>query len=105
MKITNKTNNFKNVCLPLALILIFFPILHSFAKPNVKEKERELILPSCTDVGQIECTKGYKPSCPKQHKPACVFLGTMQRPACLADSADETFFSYDLNNITCEKGK
>lgn len=96
---------FTKVHLSIIFVLIFFPILHSFAKLNVKEKERELVLPSCTDVGQIQCQKGYKPTCPKQHKPSCIFLGTMQRPACLADNADETFFSYNLNNITCEKGK
>lgn len=99
----NKIKIFLTVLPLIILVLIFSPISLCFAKIKVNEKEP--ILPSCTDVGQIECTKGYKPSCPKQHKPACVFLGTMQRPACLADSADETFFSYNLNNITCEKGK
>ena len=70
-----------------------------------KPKEIETVIPSCTSVGELQCAKGFKAICPKQHKPTCIFVGTMQLPACLADSADDTFFSYNLNNIVCKKNK
>lgn len=59
--------------------------------------------PTCTQVGEIACPKGYKPRCPKQYKPSCIFVTNKQLPACLADSADGTFYSYNLDKISCEK--
>ena len=88
----------------LSFLLFFsfiFVIPACSAKPQGNEIEK--VIPSCTSVGELQCTKGFKAICPKQHKPTCIFIGTMQLPACLADSADDTFFSYNLNNITCEK--
>ena len=71
----------------------------SFAKPTNKERKPA----SCTPVGELQCPKGFQASCPKQYKPSCIFLGTKQLPSCLADSADDTFYKYNLENISCEK--
>lgn len=68
-------------------------------KPSKSTKEK----PTCTSIGELQCPGKLKPTCPKQHKPSCVFVGTMQLPSCLADSADNTFFSYNLDKISCEK--
>ena len=68
-----------------------------------KDKEQDLASPDCTVIGEISCPKGFKPDCPKQYKPKCIFVGGKQYPACLADSADSTFFNYRLDKITCKK--
>ena len=89
----------KNIFL---LILIFTSLISiniSFAK------DKEVPKPTCSSVGDLQCPKGFKPTCPEQHKPSCVFAGTMQLPACLADSADNTFYSYKLDKIICKKSK
>ena len=75
----------------------------TICEAKVKIKEKTVAPPMCSNTGEISCPKGYKLNCPKQYKPACVFVGTSQLPACLADSADNTFFSYDLNKISCQK--
>ncbi len=67
------------------------------------EKKTQKYPPSCTIVGELQCPKGLLPKCPKQYKPSCVFVGTMQLPACLANNADNTFFSYNLDTINCKK--
>ena len=74
---------------------------HAFGKTKIDNSINEK--PTCTSVGQLQCPGKLKPTCPKQHKPSCVFVGTMQLPSCLADSTDNTFFSYNLDKITCEK--
>ncbi|MBI2996468.1 MAG: hypothetical protein HYY52_07185 [Candidatus Melainabacteria bacterium] len=84
----------KNLLISLALILLIAP--RCFAKTQ---------LPVCTQIGEIHCPKGFKPTCPKQYKPSCVFVGNMQLPACLADSYDDTAFDFHLDKISCQKGK
>lgn len=90
------------------LIVVFFCIFlftvltdKCFAK--IKTQEKDVVIPACTNAGDIYCPKGFKPTCPKQYKPSCIFLGAKQNPACLADSTDETFFSYKLDLISCQK--
>ncbi len=68
-----------------------------------KTQNKEVKPASCTPVGQLECPQGFSPDCPKQYKPSCVFVGTMQLPACLADGTDTTFYSYSLDKIKCQK--
>lgn len=68
-----------------------------------KSQEKEQKPATCTPVGELQCPKGYKANCPKQYRPSCVFVGTKQLPSCLADSADDTFYKYNLENISCEK--
>lgn len=92
-------NLIKTIILIVITGLSFQPILVAFGKTNEQLNEK----PTCTATGQLQCPGKLKPTCPKQHKPSCVFLGTMQLPSCLADSADNTFFSYKLDKITCEK--
>ena len=90
----------------LVLIAVFFILalnLQCIAKINFNEKKIVTVPAGCTTLGELNCPKGFKASCPKQYKPSCVFVGTMHLPACLADSADDTFYSFDLNKITCEK--
>ncbi|GEM_PF-5834671 len=91
----------KNILVLMLIITVFIFANLSFAK----DKDKEGPKPNCTNVGELQCPKGFQPSCPEQHKPSCVFAGTMQLPACLADSADNTFFSYKLDKITCKKSK
>lgn len=89
----------------ILLIEVFFIGLtisnECFAEFKISEKG--ITVPSCTTVGEIQCPKGFKPSCPKQYKASCVFVGNKQHPACLADSADNTFFNYHLDKISCQK--
>ena len=73
------------------------------AKISFNEKKRVTVSAECTTAGELNCPKGFQANCPKQYKPSCVFVGTKQLPACLADSTDNTFYSFDLNKITCEK--
>ena len=87
----------------MLLFSIFSLDLRCIAKIDLNEKEKTVVSAGCTSAGELNCPNGFKASCPKQYKPSCVFLGTMQLPACLADSADNTFYSFDLNKITCEK--
>ena len=89
---------FATIFLTFNLLVLTF-LNHSSAKTN------ETPDPSCSMVGEIQCPKGYNPNCPKQYKPACIFVGTMHLPSCLADSADNTFFSYALDKISCQKSK
>lgn len=92
----------------LILILLIFAIttsLRCIAKVSLKENKKVATSAECTAAGELNCPDGFKANCPKQYKPSCVFVGTMQLPACLADSADNTFYSFDLNKITCEKIK
>lgn len=89
----------KNILVLMLIIIIFISANISFAKDKEGQK------PNCTSVGELRCPKGFQPSCPEQHTPSCVFAGTMQLPACLANSADNTFFSYKLDKITCKKSK
>ncbi|OGI18568.1 MAG: hypothetical protein A3B68_02245 [Candidatus Melainabacteria bacterium RIFCSPHIGHO2_02_FULL_34_12] len=101
----------KGTKLLLVLLLVVTSLINSFsilanAKIKLtKEKGVEGILPTCTTVGELKCPTGFKPSCPEQHKPSCIFAGTKQLPACLADSSDNTFFSYKLDKISCKKIK
>ncbi len=83
----------------ITALLVFVAQEACFAKQKEKEQKPAL----CTPVGELQCPKGYKANCPKQYRPSCVFLGTKQLPACLADNADGTFYKYNLDNITCEK--
>ena len=87
-------------------LLILISSNQCFAKISFgKSKEKEVkILPTCSQTGEMQCPKGLKPTCPKQYKSSCVFVGTMQLPACLADTYDTTAFSYHLDKISCEKG-
>ena|SRR3989338_144966 len=92
----------KNILVLMLIIIVFIFANISFAKDK---KDKEGLKPNCTSVGELRCPKGFQPSCPEQHKPFCVFAGNMQLPACLADSADNTFFSYKLDKITCKKSR
>ena len=90
----------------LILIIYFFVItlnLECIAKISLNEKKKVTVHAECTTAGELNCPKGFIASCPKQFKPSCVFLGSMHLPACLANSADDTFYSFDLNKISCEK--
>lgn len=89
----------------IIMLIAFFSIsfLFSETKAKIEVKEKEVSIPICSSIGEIGCPKGFKANCPKQYKPSCVFVGTKQLPACLADSADTTSFSYRLDKITCEK--
>ena len=73
------------------------------AKISFNEKKRVTVSAECTTAGELNCPKGFQANCPKQYKPSYVFVGTKHLPACLADSADNTFYTFDLNKITCEK--
>ena len=84
-------------------ILMSILNLRCIAKVDFNEKKKVTISAECTPDGELNCPKGFKANCPKQYKPSCVFVGTKQLPACLADSADDTFYSFDLSKITCEK--
>ena len=97
----------KEKAILLVLILnIFSSIsLECIAKISLKEKKELTVSAECTPAGELNCPGGFKASCPKQYKPSCVFVGTKQLPACLADSTDDTFYSFDLKKITCEKTK
>ena len=95
-----KTNINKNIFLLFLICANFIFVNASFAKDKNEGPK-----PICSNVGDIKCPKGFQPSCPEQHKPSCVFAGTMQFPACLADSADNTFYSYKLDKISCKKSK
>ncbi len=85
----------------LLLLTLSFFITISLSEAKDKEAPK----PNCTNVGELKCPKGFSPSCPEQHKPSCVFAGSMQYPACLADSGDNTFYSYKLDKISCKKSK
>lgn len=87
--------------------VIFVVLLITLIMPlnMVKAKEKEVAIPSCTKSGDIQCPKGFKPNCPEQYKPSCIFVGTKHLPSCLADSPDTTVFSYNLDKISCKKGK
>lgn len=76
-----------------------------FAKitPNEKAETNSVTIPTCSNAGELDCPKGFKPSCPAQYKPTCIFLLNKQKPACLADSPDNTFFNYRLDKISCKK--
>ncbi len=90
----------------LILILNIFVItanLRCIAKIN--EKEKVPVFAECNTIGELNCPSGFKANCPKQYKPSCVFVGTKHLPSCLADNADDTFYSFDLKKITCEKTK
>ena len=88
----------------ILIILVFLANFLFFLLPETSyAKLKEQKAPTCTPVGELQCPKGFKANCPKQYKPSCVFLGTKQLPACLADNADGTFYKYNLDNITCEK--
>ena len=90
----------------LILILSLYVIvvhLQCIAKISLGEKKKITVSAECTTAGELNCPKGFLASCPKQYKPSCVFVGTMHLPACLADNADDTFYSFDLNKISCEK--
>ena len=91
----------------LVLIAVSFTLalnLQCIAKISFNEKKKKVnVSAECSTDGELNCPKGFKANCPKQYKPSCVFVGTMHLPACLADSADDTFYSFDLNKITCEK--
>ena len=94
-------NLIKTIIIIVITSFLFPSISHAFGKAKQVEQVKEK--PTCTNVGQLQCPGKLKPTCPKQHKPSCVFVGTMQLPSCLADSADNTFFSYNLDKISCEK--
>ena len=96
----------KNILLILILCIFAMTIsLRCIAKISLKEERKVAASAECTTAGELNCPEGFKANCPKQYKPSCVFVGTMQLPACLADSDDNTFYSFDLNKITCEKIK
>ena len=84
-------------------VLISTLNLSCIAKISFNEKKKITVSAECSTAGELNCPKGFIASCPKQYKPSCVFVGTKQMPACLADNADNTFYSFDLNKITCEK--
>ena len=84
-------------------LLIITLNLQCIAKISFNEKKKVTVSAECTMAGELNCPKGFMASCPKQYKPSCVFVGTKHLPACLADSSDNTFYSFDLNKITCEK--
>lgn len=84
----------------LALILLLGSFSHSFAKTN-----STAMLPTCSNTGTLSCPNGFKPDCPEKYKPSCVFLVNKQRPACLANYTDTTFYSYSLDKISCKKSK
>ena len=94
-------NFIKTTILIVVIGLLFPSISYAFGKAKPSESVKEK--PTCTAVGELQCPGKLKPTCPKQHKPSCVFVGTMQLPSCLANSADNTFFSYNLDKISCEK--
>ncbi len=95
--------------LALVLLVSSLATLPSFSfgkKKEIKESIPETIpgtKPTCDNAGKVGCSEGLQPLCPKDHKPSCVFVGTMYLPSCLANSSDNTFFSYKLNNISCGK--
>lgn len=92
----------RKIFLAIALFLIL--IIELLPQNSLaKFKTKEIVNPLCTATGELACPKGYKPSCPKQYTPACLFLLNMQTPACLADTADNTFFNYHLDKISCKK--
>ena len=86
-------------------LALFITALNSrcIAKISFKEKKKVAVSAECSTVGELNCPKGFQASCPKQYKPSCIFVGTKHLPACLADNTDNTFYSFDLNKITCEK--
>ncbi len=84
----------------LALVLLLGSLNSSFAKTDITST-----LPTCSSTGTLSCPNGFKPDCPEKYKPSCVFLGSKQRPACLANYTDTTFYSYSLDKIVCKKGK
>lgn len=86
----------------LFLAVLLLTLLISINITNAKENTGAL--PSC-NKGEIQCPKGFKPNCPEQYKPACIFIGTKHLPSCLANSPDTTVFSYNLDKISCKKGK
>ena len=93
----------KIIFLVLILELLLSTLnLRCIAKIHFNEKKK-VTTAECNTAGELNCPKGFKASCPTQYKPSCVFVGTKHMPACLADSADDTFYSFDLNKITCEK--
>lgn len=85
----------------LTLIINLSTSFSALAEVETSKEVKER--PSCSNTGTISCPGKLKPTCPKKHKPSCVFVGTMQLPSCLADSVDNTFFSYNLDKISCEK--
>ncbi len=95
----------KFVFLIALLNVFFYTNLACIAKININEKKKVTVSAECTSSGELNCPEGFKATCPKQYKPSCVFLGTKHLPACLADSTDDTFYSYDLKKITCEQTK
>ena len=95
----------KKVLFLILILSIYIIAVDSecIAKISFNEKKKVTVSAECTTAGELNCPKGFQASCPKQYKPSCVFVGTKHLPACLADSADNTFYSFDLNKITCEK--
>ena len=90
----------------LFLALLLTTLLMPVNMIKAKEKKgKEAAIPSCTKTGDIQCPKGFKPSCPEQYKPLCIFVGTRHLPSCLADNPDNTVLTYNLDKITCKKGK
>ena len=84
-------------------LLVLALNLRGVAKITFNEKKKVSVSAECTVAGELNCPKGFKANCPEQYKPSCVFVGTKHLPACLANSADDTFYSFDLKKITCEK--
>lgn len=84
----------------LLLILLSLSCINCFAQVNVPEKP-----PACSGTGSLSCPNGYKPRCPEKYKPSCVFVGNKQKPACLANYTDTTFYSYKLGAVHCKKDK
>ena len=83
---------------------LLFLLNRSECHAKIKAKEKDVIIPMCSQIGEIACPKGYKLSCPKQYKPSCIFVTNKQLPACLADNAEgNPFYSYRLDKISCEK--
>lgn len=96
----------KNNLILILLILISIFSLNfnpTFSQGKITIKEKEVPVPICSGTGELSCPTGYKPICPKQYKPKCIFVTNKQRPACLADSSDKTFYSYYLDKISCKK--
>ena len=96
----------RNKVIFLILIFSIYAImgdLKCIAKISFNEKKKVAVSAECTKAGELNCPKGFQASCPKQYKPSCVFVGTKHLPACLADGSDGTFYSFDLNKISCEK--
>ena len=100
-----KQNTVFLLILLIGTFFTLFLVSPVLAFTKTKAQEKDVAIPSCTNAGEIQCPKGFKPNCPEQYKPSCIFVLQKQQPACLADSTDTTFYNYRLDKISCKKGK